>query len=161
MLKKRLLCGAGGLIALAAIGALSAPKLKAAIKAAFVEVVQPSQPFFISLFTPFNGSGPSVTGLDQGTIGVTNITVSSFADTPSLISIFQPEMSPGSNCFGQVLGGGGTGEIFIEVNVPPHQTVTLPFPTPLVFTPKNGHSCIAVEGGAPELVKTFITGFVN
>src|SRR6185437_3362798 len=140
MLKKRLLCAAGGLVVLAGIGTLSAPKLKAAIKAAFVEVVQPSRPFYATVFTPVNFPGvPFAAGPDQGTIGVTNITVTNFQNTPAQVTIFQPVLNPDArSCGGGVASFGGPGSIDISVHLQPEQTLTLPFPTPLVFTPQNG-----------------------
>lgn len=162
MLKKRLLCAAGGLVALAAVGALSAPKLKAAIKAAFVEVVQPSRPFYATLFTPVNFPGvPFAGGPDQGTLGVTNITVTNFQDTPASVTVFQPVLNPNAaNCGGGIQGFGGPDSIDITIKLQANQTLTLPFPTPLVFAPQNGHSCIAVVGPA-GFFEAYITGFVN
>ena len=51
-LKKRFLYVSGCLLGIVAIGALSTPKLSAAIKAAVVEIVFPSRPFFATLAVP-------------------------------------------------------------------------------------------------------------
>lgn len=162
MLMKRLLYLAGGLLALAGLGALSAPKLKGAIKAAFVEVVQPSKPFYATLFTPVNFPGvPFAGGTDQGTLGVTNITVTNFQNTPTSVTVFQPVLnSNAADCGGGVQGFGGPDSIDITIHLQAQQTLSLPFPTPLVFTPQGGHSCIAVVGPA-GFFETYITGFVN
>jgi hypothetical protein len=50
----------------------------------------------------------------------------------------------------------------MTVFVQPHQTLSLPFPSPLVFSPINGHSCIGIAGGTDaNTVRVQVSGFVN
>jgi hypothetical protein len=160
-LKKRFFYAAACLGALLAIGALTSPKLSAAIKATLVETVLPSQPFFAVAKTPVNIPGPFAVGPNAGTLGVTNLILTNFNNQLSQINIFQPIMSPNAaDCGGPVASSGGPGSIFMTVRLEPNQTLSLPFPTPLVMTPINGHSCIAVEG-PPGFFEAYVTGFVN
>jgi len=48
----------------------------------------------------------------------------------------------------------------MTVRLQPNQTLSLPFPSPLVIPPLGGHSCIAVEG-PPGFFEAYVTGFVN
>jgi len=48
----------------------------------------------------------------------------------------------------------------MTLRLQPNQTLSIPFPTPLVIPPANGHSCIAAEG-PPGLFEVSVTGFVN
>jgi hypothetical protein len=88
-LSKTILCAAGGFLTVA----FAAPRVSATIRAAFVEVVIPSKPFFGALTSNF--SQPA-TGPDTGTLGVTSITVTNFDPAARLISINAPIFSSGS-----------------------------------------------------------------
>jgi hypothetical protein len=154
-LRNSLLCVAGCLFAATIVGALLTPKLSAAIKAAFVEVVMPSKPFFAFL----NSSSliPQGAGPGEGTLGVTNITVSNSGSEANGVQIFQPVTDNCSNPTTRNIEGG---PLFL-VSVQPQQTVTLPFPTPLVFAQTGGRSCIAVAALGSSTMLVSVTGFVN
>jgi len=160
-LNKTILWAVGGFITLAAIGTLSAPRLSAAIKAAFVEVVIPSKPFFDTMFLANNN--PQSVGSDLGTFGVTTITLTNFSQSTQQVFIFAPVFSSG--------GCGGSGSLIIgggrptmNVYVQPRSTQTISYPTPLVFAGIGGHACLAAEvttllnDGSVEVT---VNGFVN
>src|SRR5258705_4561944 len=135
--KKRFLWIAGCLLGVVAISGLSTPNLVAAtLKQTLVELVLPSQPFFSTLGVPFNIPGARAIGPAQGTLGVTNLILTNTTDGPQRVEIFQPIMSPNAaECGGPVQGFGGPGSISMTVNLQPRQTLSLPFPAPLGFTP--------------------------
>ena len=160
-LKKRFVGAAACLLGLIAIGAATTPKLSAGIKAAIVEVVMPSRPLFAVAKPPVNIPGPFGVGSDDGTLGITNLVLTNFSNNLAQINIFQPVLSPNAgSCGGPITGSGGPGSIFMTVRLQPNQTLSLPFPTPLVIPPVAGHSCIAVEG-PPGFFEAYVTGFVN
>jgi hypothetical protein len=45
--------------------------------------------------------------------------------------------------------------------VPVHQTLHLPFPSPIVFAPKNGQTCASVGIGTTGGITVTVNGFVN
>jgi hypothetical protein len=156
-LKKSFLCVAGCLFAATTIGALLTPKLSAAIKAAFVEVVMPSKPFFAFLVSS-SSAIPQGAGPGEGTLGVTNITVSNSGSEVNGVQIFQPVTDNCSNPTTRNIEGGPLFLVFVQ----PQQTVTLPFPTPLVFAQTGGRSCIAVAATiSSSNMLVSVTGFVN
>ena len=96
-LLKRILCVSGCVAGLLAIGVLSSPKLAAAIRGAFVEVAFPSQPFFATLSVPVNFPGPHAAGPETGTLGVTNLIVTNFLNTPANGPDFRAHMQLASS----------------------------------------------------------------
>jgi hypothetical protein len=162
--KKLLLAIAGCLLGVAAVGAMSSSKLSAAapIKATLTEVVQPSHPYFARLYVPENSTTADLAvGPDVGTLGVTSIVFTNLTTTFQRVVIFQPLMSANAaDCGGPIQSFGPPGSISMIVNLAPNETTSLPFPTPLVFNPINGFSCIAIEG-AYGAVAAYVTGFVN
>ena len=159
-LKKTILCSAGCLVGVLAVGGIFAPKLAAGIKAAVVEIVLPSKPFLGQAGVTVNNVHFG-TGSEEGTLGITNLVVTNFNNVVSTVEIFQPVLSTGaSTCFGPITGSGGPFSIFMTLRLQPNQTLSIPFPTPLVIPPVNGHSCIAAEG-PPGLFEVNVTGFVN
>jgi hypothetical protein len=159
-LSKLVLYGAGTVIVAAVVGIFAAPKLSAAIKAAFVEVVIPSKPVYESM-TVLNS--PVSVGPDTGTWGVTNITLTNYDASPQQVFIFAPVFASGggAGCSGAIIGGGSPQ---LQIYVQPQQTLVIPYPTPLVFPGVSGHTCIAAEvttllhGGS---VSVDVNGFDN
>lgn len=159
-LSKLVLYGAGTVIVTAVVGIFAAPKVSAAVRAALVEVVIPSKPIYESM-TVLNS--PVSSGPDIGTLGVTNITVVNFDSSPQQVFIFTPIIASGGSagCGGAITGGSFPR---MQVYVQPQQTLVIPYPTPLVFSGVNGHTCIAAEvttllhGGSVEVD---VNGFVN
>jgi len=105
-LTKRFLFTTGCLLGVVAIGATVAPKLSAAVKAAFVEISLPGKPFFGQAGLTVNHISFG-TGSDEGTLGITNLVVTNFNNAVSTVEIFQPVLSPSaSTCFGPITGSG-------------------------------------------------------
>ena len=96
---QRLFWAVAGLFTLAVIGVAVAPKVRAAIRAAFVEVVLPSQPFSgtMVLKNEVRSIGPGT-----GTLGVSSLTITNFNTTQQQIQIFPPELSGGGCGVGTV-----------------------------------------------------------
>jgi hypothetical protein len=156
----RVVYATGGLLALTLAGAFTAPKLAAAIKAAYVEVVIPSRPFAGSMQA--TNTKVSV-GPDTGTLGVSNLTLTNFDSAAQQVFIFQPTFAfGGCGGSGAAINGGSTPQM--QVYVQPFSTLVIPYPTPLVFPGFGGHTCVAAEvttvlhGGS---VQIDVTGFVN
>lgn len=123
----------------------------------------PATPFFALM--QLSGTGAQSVGPGTGTLGVTQIILTSSDSTIDQVNIFAGLLS-GGTC-------GGSGNVlaatnpFIIVKVQPNSTVVVPFPTPLVFTPQDGydnvnHTCVAasmpITGG--NVIVT-VNGFVN
>jgi hypothetical protein len=124
----------------------------AAVRGALVELVLPSRPFNGSFdITTYGFGGPGTTG----ELGVTAITLTNFSATDTTVFVFNPVLS-GSGCTGTVLGGSGPR---FYVNVPARQTVHLTYPSPVVFPPISGSSCIAASGTSS--IDFTVNGFVN
>jgi hypothetical protein len=152
---KRILLTATCLFALIFAGLLATPKVSAAIRATFVEVVIPSSPFYGKIALNHQPLASSI-GPDAGTLGVTNITVTNFDDVKAQVLIGQPLFAPDGSCGSFITGQTAlTFSTFIE----PLSTQTITYPTPLVFVPVQGHSCIAGQTNAH--VEIYVNGFVN
>jgi hypothetical protein len=105
-------------------------------------------------------------GPGTGTLGVTQITLTnSDATAVDQVNIYAGILS-GGTCGGTDNVSEGT-DPFMIVRVQPNSTIAIPFPTPLVFTPKEGfdslnHTCLAagmpLTGGN---VFVTVNGFVN
>ena len=163
-LNKTILWAVGGLATVAAIGTLSAPRLSAAIKAAFVEVVIPSKPYYGTMSVAFNlldtNASKYSVGPDVGTFAVTNITLTNFSQSRQQLFIFAPVFSSGG-CGGSgslIIGGGGPR---MTVYVQPNSTQTISYPTPLVFAGIDGHACVAAQITTLGIVEVTVNGFVN
>jgi hypothetical protein len=123
----------------------------------------PATPFFGLM--QLSGTGTQSVGPGTGTLGVTQIVITSSDSTVDEVNIFAGLLN-GGTC-------GGTNNVeaatnpFLVVKVQPNSTVVIPAPTPLVFTPQDGydnvnHTCVAaampITGG--NVIVT-VNGFVN
>jgi hypothetical protein len=166
----------GTVLFVAMVATLLAPKTAHAVVSALVTVantssnpvptqqVIPSQPFFArilpstGLFDPRgdNSVGPG----SSGRLAVTNISISNLSTSSGAqeVNIFAAILSPGSTSCGAVTG---VGDVYVALMVPQGQTLTVSYPTPLVFTPVNGVSCVAVEGFVESGLEVYVTGFVQ
>jgi hypothetical protein len=153
-LNKTILYATGAFATLAFAGIFASPKVSAAIRATFVEVVVPSNPFFARMvLSPQNilmSAGP-----DTGTLGVTNITVTNSDSTRNVVFILAPLFANGG-C-GSVIAGGANP--FMTIYVGPFSTQTIIYPTPLVFGGIQGHTCVAAQSSGN--VEVYLNGFVN
>jgi hypothetical protein len=124
----------------------------------------PATPFYGRM--QLSGTGAQSVGPGTGTLGVTQIVITSFdTTTVDQVNIFSALLTNGT-C-------GGTGNVaaatdpFMIVRVQPNSTIVIPAPTPLVFSPATGydnnpHTCVAasmpITGGN---VFVAVNGFVN
>jgi hypothetical protein len=153
-LNKTILYAAGGLLTLTFAGIFAAPKVSAAIRAAFVEVVIPSNPFFDRLvLSPQNNL--LSTGPNAGALGITNITITNRDSNRSVVFILAPLFSAGG-CGSTITGGANP---FVTIYVDANSTQTITYPTPLVFGGIGGHTCVAAQSGGN--VEVALNGFVN
>ena len=131
---------AAALLAVALTVASPAGTAQAAgtIKAAYVETAIPSRTYFghMSVLNAVTSTGPGT-----GVLGVTSLTLTNFDSTAQQVFIFTP-LFAGSTCSSPVVGGGNPQ---MTVYVPPQATLHLTFPTPLVFNPVDGLTCIGAE----------------
>jgi hypothetical protein len=154
---KKILLTAGCLLALSFAGLLTARKVSAAIRAAFVEVVIPSQPFFGHMNTYFDSFLAS-TGPDTGVLGITNITVTNNEFDKKQVVIFAPLFS-GGGCGSKPTSAAPAPSPLLTINVDAFSTQTITYPTPLVFGGVQGHTCVGVQAaGNAEIT---VNGFVN
>ena len=151
------------LLVLVAVAGLPFSRLSAqgAIKAKNqIEILPPSQPFHASLNTFGGQAGPTFSvGPDQGTLSVTSLIITNLNNVTERVQIFQPT-NPDACGLGAQPGGPTT--IHMDLLIPPSQSVSFPFPTPLVFNSNTAHSCIGMSGGTtPGIVIVHVNGFVN
>jgi hypothetical protein len=172
---KWIVMGSGGIILALLSVVLISPRTVHALAAALVQVTNttanpvptvtavPATPFFA--FTQLSGFAPQSVGPGTGTLGVTQIVLTSSDSTVDQVNIYAALLN-GGTC-------GGTSNVeaasnpFMVVKVQPNSTLVIPFPTPLVFTPQDGydnvnHTCVAagmpVTGGNVFMT---VNGFVN
>ena len=147
---------AGIALAVATVGVLRTPKVSAAIRATFVEIVIPTTTFNASMQASF-GVYPSV-GPDTGTLGVTSLLITNFSDTPQGVIVSAPLFANGNGCGGTIIGREGP---FLQVYVQPLQTLSIAYPTPLTFRGAGGHTCIAAQSTTGGQIEVDVNGFVN
>jgi hypothetical protein len=147
---------AGITLVVATVAVLKTPKVSAAIRATFVEIVIPTTTFNASMQPTF-GVYPSV-GPDTGTLGVTSLVITNFSDTPQSVLISAPLFSNGSGCGGTIIGREGP---IVQVYVQPKQTLSLAYPTPLTFRGAGGHTCVAALSTTGGQFEVDVNGFVN
>jgi hypothetical protein len=172
---KSALMGVGCVLLAGLTLTLFAPKAAHALAATMVDVTNttanpvptapavPGTPFFG--FMQLSGTGSQSVGPGTGTLGVTQIVLTSSDSVVDQVNIYAGLLN-GGTC-------GGTGNVeaatnpFLVVRVQPNSTLVIPAPTPLVFTPQDGydnvnHTCVAA--GMPQTggnVFVTINGFVN
>jgi hypothetical protein len=153
-LNKTILYATGAFATLAFAGIFAAPRVSAAIRATFVEVVIPSNPFFDRLaLSPQNFL--MSTGPNTGALGITNITITNLDSTRNIVFILTPLFS-GGGCGSTITGGANP---FVTIYVDAFSTQTITYPTPLVFGGIQGHTCVAVQSNGN--VEVALNGFVN
>ena len=159
----------GAVLFVAVVATLLAPKAVHAVVSTLVTVantssnpvpvqqVIPGQPFFARMVLSPGGE-PSVGPGPSGRLAVTNITITNLGSGTQEVYILAPLFSPGSTCGDPVIGGG---DPTVRLLVPQAQTLTVSYPTPLVFTPINGLSCLAAENFVDSPIEVYVTGFVQ
>ncbi len=161
-ISKRLVYAAAGLCLLAVVGTITAPKISAAIKATYVQLVLPDKAYTYELQTGIINGGYSV-GPGTGTLGVTSLTITNYDNNPQDIFVFIPVTvgaAPGS-CGGFLTAVQGPS---FHVIVGGISTLHLPFPSPLIVNALQGAgTCIGLQAGTPRSgnVNITVNGFVN
>ena len=125
------------------------------IKAAYVEEVIPSRTYAgrltLNAFAPARSIGPG-----SGVLGVTSMTITNFGPGIANVQISSIKTAnPG--CAGLADPGG---DPQVVVLVPPLSTLHLTYPTPLVFNPVQGVTCIAADASGGSVI-LHINGVVN
>lgn len=150
---------AAALAILAGSAAIPVEALAAgSIKAAYVEQVIPAKTYNgrMAVLNSINSIGPGT-----GILGVTSLTLTNFDTTEQQVYVFAPVFAAGSTCGNAIIGGSSPG---MTLYVPPHATLHLAYPTPLVFSPVGGVTCVGAEvtttlhGGSVEVD---VNGVVN
>jgi len=173
---KWVVMGSGGVILALLSVVLISPKAVHALAAALVQVTNttanpvptapavPGTPFFGRMF--LSGTSAQSVGPGTGTLGVTQIVITSLDSTVDQVNIYAGALSAGT-CGGSGSNVEAAYNPFLIVNVQPNSTLVIPAPSPLVFTPQDGydnvnHTCLAagmpVTGGN---VFVSVNGFIN
>jgi len=141
------------------------PRVQAAVRAALVEVVIPSQPFLGDV-APTASVATRATGPASGTLGITNITVTNYGTTVANLQVFAPDVPASMKCSDfHDDSAKPAGPVDLRLLVNPQSTATFAFPTPLVFGPGQTTPCVAVRGvffsGSDSSPLVQFNGFVN
>jgi hypothetical protein len=130
------------------------------IKAAYVETVIPSKSYSGSINLS-NNSRLSF-GPNTGVLGISSLTLTNYSATAQQVFIFEPIFgAAATDCYAPIIGAGGPQMTLI---VQGNSTLHLTYPSPLVYSPLGGHTCIGAEvttllgGGSIEIV---VNGFLN
>jgi hypothetical protein len=156
---KLVVCAVTGFVTLAAIATLSAPKLRAAIRATLVEVVIPSRPYNQTM--TFSSSMFKTFGPDTGLLGVSTISFTNFASLRETITIRQAVIANGDCSTGGLVTQVAPDMTFL---LQPNSSMVVPFATPLVFSGVGGHTCLFTQVPSNingDDIQMVVTGFVN
>ena len=130
------------------------------IKAAYVETVIPSKSY--SRTMDLGDNSAYTFGPNTGVLGISSLTITNFSATAQQVFIFEPIFgAAATDCYSPIIGAGGTQMTLI---VQGNSTLHLTYPSPLVYSPLGGHTCIGAEvttllgGGSVEIV---VNGFLN
>ena len=143
------------LLGFVALSALTLTPALAATKAALVESALPSRPFNNSA----NGAagyvsiGPGASGV----LGISSITLTNLGSANRTVFVFAPVFADGQVCGSTSVIGGSYPRFYVQV--PAGQTVHLTYPSPLVYNPVSGQSCVAFSGAAS--VDITVNGLLN
>jgi len=124
-----------------------------------VQQAIPTGPFFgdESLLATEDAKAVGIPG--GNALAVTAITLTNFDSATLAVSVHNAVVDGGA-CDATVTGGA---EPFLRLQVPPHETLHLSFPTPVVFRPTSTTpdlTCIAIDPSEPHgFVSAAITGF--
>ena len=159
---KTILCTAASLGALAAIGVVTAPKISAAIKAAYVQLVLPDRPW-TDVAGLGSSPGTAITGPGTGTLGVTSVTISNSDPNPQRVFLFSPTFAGGAS--GPCATATQVGVVGFYLTVPGNATLHLPYPSPMVFSAAAGSSpCLGITSTNPSRTGGLdmnFTGYIN
>ncbi len=154
-LTKRFLFGTGSLVLGVAILALSLPKSAHGVVATLVQLVNttanpvpvspaiPGQPFTATAGIQFGFQDTQILGPGTGTWAVGSITAANSSDAGTFVFVSATTTTGSAGtCNGTTSFSGN--EPHFSIEIPAHQTVHLTFPTPAVYAPLGGYTCVAV-----------------
>ena len=124
------------------------------IKAAFVETVIPSRSYFVA----FDVLTAGFVGPGTGVLGVSSITFSNFGSSTRQVSIRQ-KVVVGPTSDSQSVPQSAPIEVVVFVQA--LSTLHLAYPSPLVFNPINGFTCLSSSQDGPGSVFVQVNGFIN
>jgi hypothetical protein len=153
---KWIVLGSGSIVLVLCSLVLVSPKKAYALAAALVQVTNttsnpvpiqtavPASPYFGGMLV--EGTAPQSVGPGNGTLGVSQIVVTSLDTKVDQVNIYAGLLN-GGTCGGSTNIEAATNP-FLIVKVQPNSTVVIPAPTPLVFSPQTGydnlpHTCVA------------------
>jgi hypothetical protein len=158
------LWGACGVLGLIGIVTVAAPKLRAAVAAALVQIVAPSRPYNATIYlsdtnwyTDGTVNSNGFTYYAGSELAVSAMTITNFTNMVQSVQIAIPYLPAGQSCgYHGSLAGWGPPFAFL---VPAGTTVHFDYPTPRVFPsgcmaavaqtmPNGGQMCINVTGFA-------------
>ena len=147
------------LVGAAALTGATPAAAAGSIKAAYVEQVIPSKTFSGSMQVFGN---PVSVGPGAGILGVTSLVITNYDASPQQVFIFAPLFAGGGGaCSDPIVGGSSPHQ---QIYVQGRSTLQLTYPTPWVFNPVSGITCVAAEvptalnGGSVEIV---VNGVIN
>ena len=127
---KQMVMLAAGLLALALIATFVAPKVGAAVKAALVEVVIPSHPYWGEAYIDTLAfEKMRILGPGTGTLGITSITITNLSDTSNIVYV-QGVTTFDPGCQAQVTSAG---QQEFRFQSPANTTAHYAFPAPVVI----------------------------
>ncbi len=148
-------------VATVCLGTTATPTMAAgSIKAASVELVIPSRAVYFD--RGLSNGVALATGPGTGTLGVTSITLTNFDATAQQVYIFAATVTTPGDCSSSVVGFESPS---MSVYVQPNSTLHLSYPSPLVFHPISGSTCIggnlpsALPGSAGVYI--YVNGIAN
>lgn len=140
------------------VGLVLGPALPvaAAVKAAYVEAVLPSKPFKLTV-TARSHLYEDVFVAGDGAFGITSITATNATNFVMMLSVVEPSPAAGHGCGTPV----STTNSALYVTVPARSTVHLTFPSPLVFSAVNGHTCFRISTDENSIMQVLLNGSSN
>ena len=134
----------------------SALPTAAAPRGAYVEAILPSKPFKFAVVARQN-LFQDVLVAGDGAFGVTSITVTNTENYAKTLSVSEPGRFVGHDCGAPI----STASNDLVVAVPALSTVHLAFPSPLVFSATNGHTCFRIYIYENSSMNVLLNGFSN
>ena len=153
---KRLLFGTGSVAVAAAILTLALPKAAHGVVATLVQLVNtaanpvpvtpgiPAQPLTLGSSITFGFGTTDVFGPGTGTWAIGSITATNLSDAATAVFVSAATTTGGPGTCGGLPSSTGAEPNFF-INIPARQTVHLSFPTPVVYAPFGGQTCIYVN----------------
>jgi hypothetical protein len=102
----------------------------------------PAHPFTATVF--IDGSdGPRLVGPLVGTLGLGSVTITNFDSVPVQVEVQAAVVVPGATCETSTQTGGSFPDSHFLVDA--RQTLHASYPTPMVFQPLGGNTCVKLS----------------